>query len=1091
MPLGEHQEFQRMDDKVIDISRLIKGDKSPGSEEILPETTSKDPNYWRSFRELYDDPAFLKEKKNEFKLGVLDRPNENSFSKFSRRKFLALLSASAAVAASGCSNFRDKGEIIPYNNKPESITIGNPNYYSSTCTGCASACGILIKTISGRPIKVDGNPDHPVSKGKICAIGQASVMNLYDPERLQHPHDGPDKGSSKDISWAEVDDKIIPQLKSAASSGKEIAIITHTINSPSQKKLLDEFTTVYPTAKIYSYELFNESPRNSAWEKCYGSKTFPLVQWDKAKVILALESDFLGTEGNKVETSRLYSQNRDAFNGNEFNRLYAVEGNATVTGLNADYRMILKTDAIEEFVMCLLNELTGKQKISGFGSDAGVSTKLQNYNIGEFASKYNLSKEVIEHLINDLKKNQGSSFISAGSALPESTHIAVNFLNEALGNNRLFIKDVTTVVFSPLSTKSELEALVSNMQSGKVGAVIHFDSNPAYLLPSDYGYADAVKKVPLVITLTEADNEISSLSNFVLPINTMFESWGDFQTRNNFYSLQQPVIAPLYNTRQKEEILLTWIKGTKDAFNNDMYRSYVMDNWKTSALSGFSGDARFMKAWYAALNDGVVSAKPIVITPSTGETASSTTTTVSTSNTFKPESFTNNTSKLVPSSDFVLLLTKSSSLGDGRYANNGWLQELPKPVSRVVWDNYAAISVQTAKALNLKSNDLVKLVTSGGVLEIPVFVQPGVAEGVVAVELGYGRSECGIVGKDVGFNANKLLSKNTGLMCEVKIEKTGGTYEIISTQEHYAFDEPLYKDIQYRREIIQEGTYLEYKENPNFLNDRHTKYTQEEKDKLKVGSINEQYVHTGTKWGMAIDLNKCTGCNECVAACNVENNIPVVGKDQVRANREMHWIRIDRYYSGTPEVPKASFQPMLCQHCDFAPCENVCPVAATTHSPDGINGMAYNRCVGTRYCSNNCPYKVRRFNYFNFRDRFKDSIQQKESFSLMANPEVTVRARGVMEKCTFCLQRIMNERQMAIQENRNIIGSNVKTACQEACNTNAISFGDQNDVDSELHKLNHSTLAYWVLEEVKVKPNVTYLAKLRNVFEKEKMESGH
>ena len=323
MPLREHQEFQRMDDKVIDITEFIKDEESNGAEEILPETIPKDPNYWRSFRELYNDPAFLREKKNEFKPGVSETPDENSLSKFSRRKFLALLSASAAVAASGCSNFRDKGEIIPYNNKPESITIGNPNYYASTCTGCASACGILIKTISGRPIKVDGNPDHPVSKGKICAIGQASVMNLYDPERLQNPHDGPDKGSSKDISWGEIDDKIIPQLKSAASSGKEIAIITHTINSPTQKKLLDEFITIYPTAKIYSYELFNDSSKNSAWEKSYGTKTFPLVQWDKAKVILALESDFLGTEGNKVETSRLYAQNRDAFNGNEFNRLYA------------------------------------------------------------------------------------------------------------------------------------------------------------------------------------------------------------------------------------------------------------------------------------------------------------------------------------------------------------------------------------------------------------------------------------------------------------------------------------------------------------------------------------------------------------------------------------------------------------------------------------------------------------------------------------------------------------------------------------------------------------------------------------------------
>ncbi len=1068
-----------MDEKVNEISTKnfseIGNDNTPVSQ---IKTSEKDPDYWRSFRELYNDPAFLKEKKNEFNPEELKSPEENSFSKFSRRKFLALLSASAAVAAAGCSNYRDKGELIPYNKKPEEITIGNPTYYASTCSGCTNACGILIKTMEGRPIKVDGNPDHPVSKGKICAIGQASVMNLYDPERFKNPIERVNRTSPKDITWAEADDKIIGQLKSAASGGKEIAIVTHTIISPTQKKLIDEFKTVYPTTKVYSYELFNEMPRNTAWEKCYGTKIFPIVQWEKAKVILALESDFLGTEGNKVEQSRLYSENRDAFNGKEFNRLYAVEGNTSVTGFNADYRMILRTDAIEEFVMCLLNEFLSKQKISAFATDASASSRLSQYNLDDFAAKNNWSKEVLGHLVTDLKKNQGASFISAGSMLPESTHIAVNLLNEVLGNSKLYSKDNTTVVLNPLSNKADLENLSSDIQSGKVGIVIHFDSNPVYHFPPDYGYAEALKNAPLVITLTEGSNESAELSSYVLPINSMFESWGDYQTRNSFFSLQQPVIAPLYNTRQKEEILLTWIKGTKDAFNIDIYHQYLMDYWKSSALSQFTSDPAFMKAWYAALNDGVVSTKPI--------SATSDTTVAS----FKIDAFGSNNNKLTQGKDFVLLLTKNSSLGDGRFANNGWLQELPKPISRTAWDNFAAISVQSAKALGISSNDKVNLNSSGRVLEIPVFVQPGIADGVIAVELGYGRSVCGIVGKDVGFNANKLMTKNASLspwmFNDVKIEKSSGTYEIVTTQDYYPFDEPLYKDIQYKREIIQEGTYFEYKDYPDFL--KHKEHKSAEDEELKVGSINEQYKHTGVKWGMVIDLNKCTGCNECVAACSVENNIPVVGKDQVKNHRAMHWIRIDRYYSGTPEVPKVSFQPMLCQHCDFAPCENVCPVAATTHSPDGINGMAYNRCVGTRYCSNNCPYKVRRFNYFNFRDRFKDSIQQKESFTLMQNPDVTVRSRGVMEKCTFCLQRIMDERQRAIQENRLVKGSNVKTACQEACNTSAILFGDQNEVDSDFYKLNNSNLVYKVLDEIKVKPNISYLSKLRNVFESEKKE---
>jgi molybdopterin-containing oxidoreductase family iron-sulfur binding subunit len=1074
-----------MDKKVVDISEKILDESSVKADElIIPENQDKDPNYWRSFRELYKDPDFIREKKNEFQPGSLDRPDENSFSRFSRRKFLALLSASAAVAASGCSNFRDKGVIVPYNKKPEEVTIGLPTYYASTCTGCSYACGILIKTMEGRPIKVDGNPDHPVSKGKICAAGQAAVMSLYDPERLKNPAERPDKTNPKDISWAEADDKIISQLKSAASSGKEIAIVTQTVNSPSLKKLLTEdFKTAYPTSKVYSYELFSESARNSAFEKCYGAKVFPVVQLEKANVILALESDFLGTDGNKVENSRMYAERRDVNNGKEFNRLYAVEGNASVTGMNADYRIILRSDAIEEFVLSLLNEFIVKERLSGFGADAGINSKLQSYDLKNFIAKNNINAEAAEHLISDLKKNQGSSFVTVGSMFPESTHIAVNLLNEVLGNTKLYSKDVLNTEQIPLSSKAELENLASDLKSGKVGAVIHLDSNPVYHLPADYGYADALKNAGLVISLTESVNESSAMSSYVLPINSMFESWGDFQTRNNYSSLQQPVISPLYDTRQKEDILLTWIKGTKESFSADLYHKYLMDNWKNTVLTGTASESQFMKEWNAALNDGAVSIKT--------NTAAG----VSENSGFKSEAVINTNFKLKAGNEYVLLLTRNTTIGDGRFANNGWLQELPKPLSRMVWDNCAVISVQTSKSLGLKSNDLINVTTAAGKIEVPVFVQPGVAEGVIAIELGYGRSVCGIVGKDVGVNANKLMSKNgtvsQWIYNDTKIEKAGGTYELISTQEHYAFDEPLLKDIQYRREIIQEGTYLQFKENPHFLHDRHTKYSEEETEKLKVGSINEQYVHTGTKWGMAIDLNKCTGCNECAAACNVENNIPVVGKDQVKANREMHWIRIDRYYSGTPEVPKTSFQPMLCQHCDFAPCENVCPVAATTHSADGLNGMAYNRCVGTRYCSNNCPYKVRRFNYFNFRDRFRDSIQQEESFSLMANPEVTVRSRGVMEKCTFCIQRIMEERQNAIQENRYIKGSNVKTACQEACNTNAITFGDKNDKESELYKLNNSSIAYSVLEEIKVKPNVTYLAKLRNVFEMEKTEEHH
>jgi MoCo/4Fe-4S cofactor protein with predicted Tat translocation signal len=1079
MPSNETTDRKIMDKKVIDISNeIVNSDASNDASADAGAENNTDPNYWRSFRELYNDPEFNKLKAREFADGALDKPDVNDMSRFSRRKFLALLSASAAVAATGCSNYRDQGVLLPYNKKPEEVSVGIPTYYASTCTGCEHACGMIIKTIEGRPIKVDGNPDHPVSKGKICAIGQASVMNLYDPERLKNPVERPDKINSNEIPWASADEKIIGQLKAAASSGKEIAVISNTINSPSLKKALDEFKTAYPTAKVYSFELFDDSTRRSAWEKSYGTPNLPIVQLDKAKVILALESDFLGNEGNKIENSMMYVKNRDAYDG-EFNRLYAVEGNASITGMNADYRIILRTDAIEEFVYALMIEIIGKEKISGFSTDSAAMSRLQKHDMSNFISKYGITKETVDHLISDLKKNQGASYVLAGSSLPESTHIAVNLLNEALGNTALHAKDQSHVTQIPLSPKTDWDALITSMKGGKVGAVIHFDSNPAFVLPADYRYSEALKSVLLVVSLSEQINESTAVSNFVLPISSMFESWGDYQTRNTFYSLQQPVIAPLYNTRQKEEIILVWTAGNKDAYNKDIYRNYIQANWKTTVLAAQSTDALFKTAWNAGLNDGVVKVSSV--------SSAGTTDTTPLQQGFKPEAFVTSTNIMTAGSNFVLLLTQNGNLGDGRFANNGWLQELPKPLSRVVWDNYAAISVQTAKAMQLESSDLVKITTPAGALEMPVFIQPGVAEGVIAVQLGYGRTECGIVGKDVGFNANSLVTKNAKLSPwlydNVTIEKVGGTHEIVSTVEHYNIEDPLLKDIQFKRHIIQEGTYLQYKADPEFLKKRHGDAEHE--------SINKQYKHTGTKWGMVIDLNKCIGCGECVVACNVENNIPIVGKDQVKMSREMQWLRIDRYYFGTPENPGTSFQPMLCQHCDFAPCENVCPVAATTHSTDGINGMAYNRCVGTRYCSNNCPYKVRRFNYYNFRDRFRDSIQQEESFSLMANPEVTVRSRGVMEKCTFCLQRIMEERAHAIKDNRQVIGSNVKTACQEACVTSAIVFGDQNAEDSELYKLTNSDLGYTVLEEIKVKPNVTYIAKLRNVYETENTEAKH
>jgi molybdopterin-containing oxidoreductase family iron-sulfur binding subunit len=629
-------------------------------------------------------------------------------------------------------------------------------------------------------------------------------------------------------------------------------------------------------------------------------------------------------------------------------------------------------------------------------------------------------------------------------------------LNELLGNTKLFQKEHSTVNVVPLSYQEEIETLVGGMKSGRVGVVIHFDSNPLYHLPKEFGYEEALKSVPLSISLVEADNETSQHCTFVLPMNHAFESWGDYQIRSGILSLQQPVIAPLYDTRQKEAVLLSWMNKNQP-YKETLYHEYLMSRLEREVFPKLKLKVDFKTFWYSSLHDGVIEfSEPI-----------------KSDRKFYGNALTS--IALLPISGTTVALTESYFLGDGSYANNGWLQELPDPISKIVWDNYAAISPKTATSFNVATNDMVEINLPQGAVILPVFLQPGQADDFISLSLGYGRTHAGPVGSNVGVNANQVLSKlsftGSRVFSGATITKTANTYELVSTQEHHSLDDEFTKDLHLKRKIIREGTLNAYEKNPNFLHE----------EKTELLNITKEVEYKGVKWAMAIDMNKCIGCNACVAGCNVENNIPVVGKEQTAKGRAMQWIRIDRYYSGTDADPSLSHQPMLCQHCDNAPCENVCPVVATNHSPDGLNQMIYNRCVGTKYCSNNCPYKVRRFNFFNWRNSFADGYYEQQPVSLVHNPEVTVRTRGVMEKCTFCIQRIMEARQHAIEQGRELKGSDVKTACQEACPATAIVFGDMNDSNSEVSKYRTHTLGYHVLEETNVRPNVTYLAKLRNI----------
>jgi molybdopterin-containing oxidoreductase family iron-sulfur binding subunit len=1007
---------------------------------------SRDVDYWRSFEELYNDQKSIEASHHEFNKEVTKDFSPSNLSGLSRRKFLALVGASAALAGAGCSNYRDKGEIIPYVKKPEEVTVGKPNYYASTCTACSNACGILIKTREGRPIKVDGNPDHPVSQGKLCVKGHANILKLYDPERLHSPRKR-NGGNLSEISWQAADREIRNALLNAGN--KEIAVISKRIFSPTTKKVFDDFKTNFPSVKFYSYELFNDEIRNSAWQKSYGTGSFPLIKWNEAKIILALESDFLGTEGNMVENARAFAERRDVSDLENFSRLYVLEGNMSLTGNNADYRLRLNPEAQSEFVSTVIDE---------------INSGSQGNHVEAFGKKYNLSVKVLKYLLKDLNNNRGASIVFAGYTLPEEVHIAVNHLNKLLGNDALYRTDQSGFSVLPLSSKTDFENLVSKMNNNQVGMVIHYDSNPVYHLAGDYGYIDAIKKIPVVVSLIESENESSEFAHYVLPVNHNFESWGDAENRTGFYSLEQPVIWPIFETRQKEAILLNWMNNEPEKFDFKVYHEYLMKNWEENIYPAINSRLNFNQFWLGALQEGVV----IVPENSTGIPGSFN------SSTYSNSGFKNETA------GYTVVLREGYSTGDGSFANNGWMQELPHPVSKITWDNYAAVSNSTAKELGIQSNDLVDIQIKGRKLRIPVFIQPGAADKTFTIELGYGRTITGVVGLGVGFNANVLLSKDGDISpwiySDADVRKADGTYKLITAQEHHAFDKDLTRDVVKNRDIVREGTIDGYRKNPGFIHG---------KAETNNPTLYHDYQYKGLKWGMAIDLNKCTGCSECVVACSSENNVPVVGKDQVEVGREMHWIRIDRYYSEDIDNPKVSVQPMICQQCDNAPCENVCPVAATNHSPDGLNQMVYNRCVGTRYCSNNCPYKVRRFNFFNFRDHFRNSYQEDKLLNMVYNPEVTVRSRGVMEKCSFCIQRIMDARSDAIHENRPLKGSDVKTACQEACATNAIKFGDINDKESEFHEYRNHQLGYYILDYLNTRPNVTYIAKLRNTYPEE------
>jgi len=1067
---------------------------------------NNDNKLWKSLKQYQKNENSIENTHHEFQQGVTDDFDLKSLPNQSRRKFLAALGATSAILTTACSDYYDKGEIITYNKKPESVTYGKANYYASTLN---DGKGILVKTREGRPLKIDGNPEHPVFKGKIDAAAQSTIMDLYDPGRLRFPVKKSDSKLllfQKELpraEWAKIDKEIVEKLNEAVKNGKEISLITGKVISPTQKKLFDEFATKYPTFKVYSLEQFNCSTRRKAWLDCYGTKELPSINWEKADAIIALESDFLGSEGNTAEQIRRYTLRRDVNNPAQFNRLFVIEADYSLTGANADYRLKLHPSEQIDLLLSLLNEMINRH---GFTLPAGVNLDLSKYNYGKFVKEHNFNPTAADDLIRDIAIKRNKVLFYAGDTLPYEIHVVTNLINTVLNNSELFDFNNAENLYLDYTTYDEWRNLVNKMNAGQVGVLIHYDSNPVYLLPNDLNYKQASEKVPTLISLLELPNESILNSRYIIPINHSLESWGDFSIRKGIISLQQPIIAPLHDTRQKEAILLNWMIDNVEQYSHDIYHKYLKNNWQNNIYPNLNQGFDFFNFWYSALHDGVVTFnEPINNNLSFNST------------------IVNNLKLKLDNSGITVKLKPAFYLQDGKQANNGWLQEIPHPITKVTWDNYAMLSPATAKKYDLKfaedvtdqTTDMIEININGRKVTLPIFIQPGMVDDFISIELGYGRSLVGEVGANVGTNANVLLSSKDGISDKIytnaQITKIGKKFNLISTQEHHSLDDEFVKDIHIKRHIVQEYTlpfYAEFLEKyehvkeelkEQYANDpiKYIEELKKEKEHLlghhhyDIKSIYPLFEYTGVKWAMGIDLNKCTGCGACIASCNVENNIPVVGKDQVAKGREMQWMRVDSYFSGTPEEPVTSLMPMLCQHCDKAPCENVCPVVATTHSPDGLNQMTYNRCVGTRYCSNNCPYKVRRFNFFDFRNDFADGYYRKDTLELLNNPEVTVRSRGVMEKCTFCIQRIQEARQNAIKENRTVRGEDVITACQEACPSSAITFGDMNDLNSEVSKIRENPLGYYVLETLNTRPNVTYISKVKNVNITTEVHSEH
>jgi MoCo/4Fe-4S cofactor protein with predicted Tat translocation signal len=975
--------------------------------------------FWQSLEELSETKEYREFLENEFPHDPAKDPQG-----INRRDVLKLAAASAALAGlSACTKLPTQ-KIVPYVKAPEEIVAGKPLFYATSMPLAGVAAGLLVESHMGRPTKIEGNPEHPGSLGGTDVFAQASTLGLYDPDRSQTA-----VLEGRISHWPAFVTAMANAKSQLAEGGAGLRILTDTVTSPSLAAQIRSVLAKFPQAKWHQYEQCGRDNVREGTRLAFGKPANAVHRLDQADVIVSLDADFISSGPGHVRHARDFASRRAiAGPSSRLNRLYVVESMPTSTGAVADHRKAVRASDVQVFA----RELAAQVSVAGA---SGGASKIP--------------AEWKAALAKDLTAHRGASLVIAGDEQPPAVHALACAMNAALDNVGKTVYYTDPLEANPVNEIESLRDLVNDINAGGVELLfILGGANPVYDAPADFDFGPALLKVKTRVHSGLYYDETAELCHWHVPATHFLEMWGDARAYDGTIGVIQPLIQPLYDGHSPYEILAV-LTGDAGKSGHDIVRDY----WKSQRPEK---DKAFDAFWERSLHDGLMAGTAL---PALSVAV-------------RPD-FMKEVQQQQAGEGLEISFKPDPSIFDGRFANNGWLQELPKPNTRLTWDNAAMISPATAQRRGLEAGDYVKLQLATRETKAGIVIVPGQAEDSVTLHLGYGRRRAGNVGTGPGFNANFIRTSATPCIATgLKVEKTGDKYYFAVTQHQYIIDQeghPVEKESveEARRDLVRIATLDEFRKNPDFAKDPHEEAT-------KGLSLYPDYKYEGYAWGMAVDLNKCVGCNACVIACQAENNIPVVGKEQVMKGRAMHWIRVDTYFRGDIDAPETYYEPVLCMHCENAPCEVVCPVGATVHSPEGLNEMVYNRCVGTRYCSNNCPYKVRRFNFLLFSDYTTPSL-----FG-MRNPNVTVRSRGVMEKCTYCVQRINATKITSEEENRSVRDGEVVTACQGACPANALEFGNINDPNSRVAKLKAQSRNYSLLDDLNTRPRTTYLARVRN-----------